>query len=215
LVAFEMAQQLCARGESVALLAILDTSPLACGRPVEEEDILRGLLAYLREQNGDREPDTPEDLRLRSVSSYSCLRVQVEEAVYRFLGIRDSRAASCYINVNLGCARALADYQPQVYSGPVTLIRAEEARPGAVNHKWLTSVRRRADLGWSDYVTGRIEVHSVPGNHNSMMDEYHVEVPARLLRTALNEAEDAMRSLNRPRPPGDRSTAPMSLGPNL
>jgi thioesterase domain-containing protein len=44
-------------------------------------------------------------------------------------------------------------------------------------------------MGWSEWASGGVEVHVVPGNHANLMYEPHVEVLAEKLTACLNQAQ--------------------------
>jgi thioesterase domain-containing protein len=46
-------------------------------------------------------------------------------------------------------------------------------------------------VGWSEWASGGVEVHIVPGNHANLMYEPHVEVLAKKLTACLNQAQSA------------------------
>ena len=46
-------------------------------------------------------------------------------------------------------------------------------------------------MGWSDWASGGVEVHVVPGNHANLMYAPHVEVLAAELTACLNQAQVA------------------------
>ena len=77
--------------------------------------------------------------------------------------------------------RALAEYRERAYPGALTLIRAREQPAG-----------RPHDLGWSEYVSGALHVHTVPGDHYTMLQRPHVDAVGAALRLLL-EADDGER----------------------
>jgi thioesterase domain-containing protein len=46
-------------------------------------------------------------------------------------------------------------------------------------------------MGWSEWASGGVEVHVVPGNHANLMYAPHVEVLAAKLTACLNQAQSA------------------------
>jgi thioesterase domain-containing protein len=73
--------------------------------------------------------------------------------------------------------RALHAYQPQSYSGRVTLFRAQ-----------ARSLRRAYDpeLGWGRLAEGGVEVQLIPGDHYDLLECPYVEVLADKLALALS-----------------------------
>jgi hypothetical protein len=76
--------------------------------------------------------------------------------------------------------RALQEYTPKHYPGRLTLFRAG-TRP--LYHS------QGADLGWSEWVTGGVEILSVPGHHHSILKEPSVQVLARHLQSAVDSSD--------------------------
>jgi thioesterase domain-containing protein len=77
---------------------------------------------------------------------------------------------------------AQSAYEPRPYPGKVALFRAR-ARP--LFRLW------DADLGWSQIAMGGVEVHTITGSHDNMMQEPNVKWLAEALRRSLDEAERA------------------------
>jgi thioesterase domain-containing protein len=72
---------------------------------------------------------------------------------------------------------AVKDYQPQIYSGDLTLFLATD----------LTADYDSKD-GWRELVKGRIDTHEIPGNHLNIIKDPGVRVLAEKLRTVLDQA---------------------------
>jgi thioesterase domain-containing protein len=79
-------------------------------------------------------------------------------------------------NTNL---RALDHFKPQPYAGKVTLFNAEQTDPGVI----------RDPLGAWPGLAREIEVHPVPGNHDTMLTEPNVAVLARTIDHCLRRAQ--------------------------
>jgi len=111
LLAFELARQLAAAGQEVALLAVIDISAGAKRGPDEED-----------EPAGAR-------LRRRRSSSILKLRWRLEQA--RFGSVRTER----WRYVRTLTFTAGKAYQPGPYDGPVVLLRCTQT-PGPADHGW-------------------------------------------------------------------------------
>jgi thioesterase domain-containing protein/acyl carrier protein len=178
-IAFEMARQLVAMGEEVALLAILDSSPEiagAGGPGGEMEDdvtLLMDIVAYvanLWHKEG------------LAVSREELERLGPEERLDHVLdllrgadflppgaGTTQLRRALAVYRAN---GLAVRSYQPSLYPGGLRLFRAAEAsEPGS-------------DLGWSKLAAGPVEIEPVPGHHLSLLAEPNVGELAKRLRSA-------------------------------
>jgi thioesterase domain-containing protein len=75
--------------------------------------------------------------------------------------------------------RALTNYRPQPYPGPITLIRA-----GTLP---LFSPPEY-DLGWGRIATGRLDIKVIPGAHDNILAEPRVRLLAAQLRACLRES---------------------------
>ena len=175
-VAFEMAQQLLARGQRVALLALLD------GRiptpddsfPEKESEVVAMVERYFGISFGPMESvgELPEDEELVFMLE------QAKDAglVPTELDISEVRR---FVELMRSDLRATQSYELHLYPGRITFFKASESLPGA-----------SADptMGWSDWASGGVEVHVIPGNHANLMYEPHVEVLAEKLTICLDQA---------------------------
>ena len=148
LVAFEIAQQLTARGDHVAMLAFFDT--LAPG------------------------------LSRKSRRS--------ERTVERSDSRRD--AGSSLLNwlerVSQANRQAADRYHPSPYSGKAILFRAADT-PAETSESSAAVVDPRN--GWGEWVRGGLEVHAVPGDHNTILSKRNLRVLGAKLRACLLEAQ--------------------------
>jgi len=192
-VAFEMAQQLTAQGQNVALLAILDHTPPPAryytpfGTPAFLMEFLRNTPSWLLDEiSNARLDETLARLRLKTGA--------VRRRIGAFLdrpspgstasdaeGLFDlSRMPEPFRNLLEAHYRALREYVPTDYPGRVTLFRAR-TRP-------LLRLHGR-DLGWSRLAAGGLEIIEITGNHHSILSEPHVRVLAQRLRFYLEKAQ--------------------------
>jgi thioesterase domain-containing protein len=178
-IAFEMARQLAAAGEEVALLALLDSSPSIAGGHGEMPDdisLLLDIVAYvanlwskpdLKASREDLEAHAPEArldfvldlLREADFLPQGTGRAQIRRAldVYRANGL------------------AVRSYELSPYAGPLTLFKAADpATPDA--------------YGWGELTAGQVEVETVPGHHLSLLAEPNVRTLAQRLRRSLEGA---------------------------
>jgi acyl transferase domain-containing protein/acyl carrier protein len=181
ITAYEMARQLIAAGESVALLAFLDT-PLPFNPPLTSRD--RWMLhlyrlrengashfvewaknRYVWERNGHRRPGpvaadkTPFDFHSEAI-----------EAAFR---------------------RACSRYVPAPLALKVALFRPKLDRHAVLGPDRVINRQRRFiyhDNGWGRYVP-TVDVYEVPGDHDSMVLEPNVRVVAARLRECIQSAE--------------------------
>ena len=78
-------------------------------------------------------------------------------------------------------------YKAQPYANCVTLFRAT-----GTNKLKIDSGENKTDetLGWKEWVSGSLDIHSVPGNHTTVLERPHVDILAQKLKTILYEDED-------------------------
>jgi thioesterase domain-containing protein len=174
IIAFEMARMLRDAGEQVALLTLID-----CYRPgsVQFGPRLRrwtrktvaGGLKYLRTA-------MPAKIRRDWHAESTWLKV----ALYRLrraavpYELRDAWLTRAFL-------RAAARYQPGVYRGRLTLLRAIEMDPV------LLAVG--PDMGWAGLASEGVRTFDIPGTHHTIMDEPNVGVLASTLKHCLEIAE--------------------------
>jgi len=175
MIAYEMAQQLVAAGEQVAMLGLIDTSSRYGSRVRDEARQRPSRWRKIRQ-------------RLQGLSA-----IEVVQAIAAMLRARRQAAIARrrvealrrrgeelphdlrYGDIEAAHFRAYRDYVVTPYAGKLTLFRAEQQRAGrAVD----------ATLGW-DALVGDLDVFSIPGDHDVI-----VEAPelARSLREAIEAA---------------------------
>jgi acyl-CoA synthetase (AMP-forming)/AMP-acid ligase II/thioesterase domain-containing protein/acyl carrier protein len=194
LIAYEMAQQLHALGQKVALLANIDQlSPLMRDRrvnwrsPVDLGRFLGNVPAWLWD---DLCRPGPEGV-FGAVRSKSRI---VKQRLHHWLQPSRSWNAKREVEQIFDLAKipgqfrralethysVLRAYTPTAYPGRVTLFQAR-TRP-------LFRLSG-PDLGWSSLVEGGLEIVKVPGNHQSVIKEPHVRVLAARLKDAIRKAQ--------------------------
>jgi thioesterase domain-containing protein/NAD(P)-dependent dehydrogenase (short-subunit alcohol dehydrogenase family)/acyl carrier protein len=171
-VAYEMALQLHAQGQKVALLALIDT--LKDGEAIKIiavkervwahwKNLLRLGPAYL--------------LNKRRLGEVKNRLMSIYCEFYERLGLPSPQACQSFTyrkkkeEGNMEWVFAPKD----VYPGRVTLFRAIE-NLGFIEH----------DLGWSELAPGGLEIHDVPGDTFSMLEEPHIQVVAEKLRDCID-----------------------------
>ncbi len=167
-VAFEMAQQLRARGEQVALLALCESFAAAYRGPLIGTRLsrLRKRLAYHLDQTRRIGPHGELLHLARSV------RRRVREWFWRTTErYRDPRAASY---------RAQQSYLPGRYAGGAVLFQCRE------RGDWRRGLPQD---GWGELLEQGLEVHRIPGSHTGMYREPNVEILVGKLAACLREAQ--------------------------
>ncbi|MDR5726224.1 MAG: alpha/beta fold hydrolase, partial [Terriglobia bacterium] len=176
-VAFEMAQQLHAQGQRVALLALLDgrTPTLDETFPEEDAEAILLLERYFGISFGSMESlaKLSKDEQLAFILGHAKSAGLVPAEL-------DVSQARRFVELLRSDLRATQNYELHLYPGRVTLFKASET---------LTGTSPDSTFGWSEWASGGVEVHVVPGNHANLIYEPHVEVLAEKLTVCLNQAQ--------------------------
>ncbi|MFL6192597.1 MAG: amino acid adenylation domain-containing protein, partial [Thermoanaerobaculia bacterium] len=192
ILAFEMARQLTLAGEEVALLALLDQG-ITPGDEAAEVDTATVIAGMVRHRTGGQ--------GAAPVLAADALRgLPVEAQLARGLEILGSQEAlgpgfdiPLLRDLALGWssrATAAERYRVSTYPGRITLLRATGVDPAAL--RGLAPERRRIfddpTLGWGNVAAGGVEVHAVPGNHQTLIEAPHVETVAEILEACIERA---------------------------
>ncbi|MEG4117287.1 amino acid adenylation domain-containing protein [Microcoleus sp. N9_B4] len=204
LVAFEMAQQLLAAGDEVALLAVLDTlAPVPANKPSFWDgckfilttvsrsiwpfvvDYFRLMAAAENVQVGGIAARFPKLNKMLNVVANFWHRWNWKQAVMVSILFQESKQKSwrelaipSMFTVFQANSQATLSYVPKIYPHRITLFRSGEKL--STNHQDPT-------LGWSDLTAAQVEVIRVPGNHLTMLRKPCVEVLARQLNLCLKQ----------------------------
>lgn len=186
-VAFEMACQLEADGEEVALLALLDVYPAGYFKLLPKSNDLGGRARRLARKYASHLQNLRE-LSLTQKVSYVATKLsfapdKIKHRAYRRaykLYRKFGRPLSPVLkNIEALNFNAVRDYTPQIYSGKATLFSAND----------LTASFDVED-GWRQLVA-ELEVHEIDGNHLDIIKEPHVRVLAAKLDGCLHRAQTA------------------------
>jgi len=174
-VAWEMARQLQASAQEVALVALIDSYAPSAMSELETDEAsfanslaadLSGLFDTELPISAPLTPQTwgePEEQLQHIFATAKRLNLLPPE-----VGIEQMRRLFQVFKAN---RIAMGNYQPQGYSGRVVLFSASSPEE---------------DRGWSSLVTGELENYMIPGDHYGMMQQPHVRVLASRLRACLN-----------------------------
>ncbi len=190
IVAYEMAQQLLASGQEIALLVLFDTpTPWASRiKPLPRRlaghlgNLLRFGPQYVRKKLAHRVRHFQQNLRRRLPAR--------EEPASQILGDEDR------LRQLLGGTAARYDLRD--YPGRITLVSLAH-RDGSGDSLFDPAlVDIDPQLGWGRIAAGGVEVHEVPGEHVSMFREPHVAFVAEKLAACLEKARGVAPSRSRP-----------------
>ncbi|WP_425071649.1 type I polyketide synthase [Sagittula sp. S175] len=177
ITAYEVARQLEAMGQEVSLVVMLDT-PLPQRRPLEPVDRALIQLAQAREKGV-----TYPFIWAKNRIAWEIARRRAPEAT----------AATGFHNAEIEAAfyRAISAYKVHTWSGRLVLFRPPLVGKWRVSGGRLVNSERTYVLEDNDWrsVAPQVEVHEVPGDHDSMVLEPNVRVLAGLMRAAIETAE--------------------------
>ena len=192
-IAFEMAQQLHAAGERVALLAVLEADARTRSRLQSFADAIRFQFEAIR------------SLPSRQRGLYLCRRFMSwidQSGKIAPAYVAHSPSTETLKNaVWTAIERAVRDYHPRPYPGSVTLFRATD--------RSVTRTYTRT-LGWGGLARGGIRVIDVAGTHSTVLRPGSEPPMAAKLRACLDELaageERAPSALDIRRPPDETGT---------
>jgi len=188
-VAFEMAQQLQARGEVVDVLALLDS-----WAPKSRQGRAGWDWSFVRDFVRDLPSWLMGSWQLNRFQWLNLIKLKIRRARVRWAATSAENYAPRLITemadffqfserhrkVARAQSQALRQYRPRIYSGRITLFRAR-MQPLFSPHD--------SDKGWRPLAAGGLTIKVVPGNHLGMLQEPHVQVLAEQLRVCLRSVE--------------------------
>jgi amino acid adenylation domain-containing protein len=187
IVAFEMAQQLVAKGETVGMLGLIDTffpgrpahfmRRAAPGTPLWKFDLYWGELLFAA--RGEHLKRIAGVLTSAAQKAKSVMR-SARKKVKRELTLTQMLA-----EIEKANFRAERAYTPKPFPGRVTLFWCSD---------WSFRVFHDTRLGWSDVATEGLEVHVVPGNHKTMWVMPNAGTFAEKIRRCLQKAQHTTRN---------------------
>jgi non-ribosomal peptide synthetase component F/thioesterase domain-containing protein/acyl carrier protein len=162
LVAYEMAQQLQAAGETVALLALFDT--LAPGVSLKRSWSQRSAL-HLSEL-------------IKQGPAYARQKLEPKLAPSQVAATLTDEDRRPQFRRQIG-----RTYIPQPYCGKVVLFRAIDRDP-------FESITVNPDFGWHTLAQDGVEVYDVPGDHIGILKDPNVRVLTKALKTCIARSLD-------------------------
>jgi aspartate racemase len=182
-VAFEMANQLHAQGERIAILSILDSYwtpqadlPIRQGIMLHARNLMKGSfrerLAYFWRHVG-----------YRTIKTKIALTKTVSDFCFLIGCPIPSFMKDFYVNVFISeiNTRAEKKYRPSIYPGKITFFQA------------TAEVERDPSTFWGKLTSAGVEVHMVPAAHIDILVDPNVKVLAEKLDAALEKARGESR----------------------
>jgi thioesterase domain-containing protein len=179
-VALEIAQQLHAQGEQVALVALLDAHPPWSLESTKEASPY-GLRTRLKDHFNNLKKMSRQEKRkylaLRVEHVNFIIRSHLWELGYRVYKFTGRPLPKFMYDIDSINNHAFLEYEAQPYAGKMTVLVTD-----------THAARFSADhLGWAR-IASNLEVHVVPGLHDTIMNEPHVRPYAAELKAAIAEA---------------------------
>ncbi len=186
-VAFEMAQQLVAQGQKVALLALLDTYASETVNQISSGErfsahwnkFLQLGPTYVLKKAKDNVKGKIQKFNHKLNHSLNKIGCKLYLGIGRPLS--NNLQDFTFQQENIQASR---NYVPQVYPGRVALFRSRDQIIDVD-----VSSCRDPQLGWGKLAAGGLECHEVPGTHLGMLQEPHVQVLAEKLTACLDKAQ--------------------------
>ena len=179
LIAYEMARQLEAAGQEVAVLAMIDTP-----QPVRPS-LSRRDKALIKMQDLRRKGP-------RFLGEWAAGRLRWElDKRRKKPGDTGTPAGFNNLKIEAAFRQAAASYKLEPRSGPLVLFRPPLDRHWQVsNNRWVSAAREYVleDNGWTAWAP-RTRVIEVPGNHDSMVLVPNVRVLAEHLKKLVEQVE--------------------------
>src|ERR1700752_1733784 len=198
--AYEMANQLRAQGDEVALLALFDTTAPGYPRLLPETSRMRsrvyGFIRRCQYQSASFKLLSAEEraayLKLRlnkaKVRTIRLSKMYTRRVASKFPATLRRKIFSpatlapwALLEVEKVITQALKSYVHPKYAGKLTLFRASKQPLG---------IYPDPTLGWNDLVTGELEIHEVPGYHGAIVAEPYVQFLAVKLQDCLAKAQN-------------------------
>ncbi|MCA1993217.1 MAG: amino acid adenylation domain-containing protein [Coleofasciculus sp. S288] len=179
LVAYEMARQLHAQGQEVALLALFDTpgpdhrKQLSIPQRILGHGInfLHLGPAYMLNKVKKQRYNPTEILQVNYAKSNSTNEALSDDDLRRLEILRENQEAKKY-------------YAIPPYPGKVTLFRSLEHPDNLLPYHFLDP-----QLGWSRAAIGGLDIYDIPGDHLGILQEPNVRVLAKKLKACLDRVQ--------------------------
>jgi thioesterase domain-containing protein len=187
-VAFEIARQLHAQGQSVALLALLDSCPSGYARLLRQrEGPIARAKRILGKVNSHWEAlsAVPRGKRWEYVAKkvrtlQRRVKSKLWQSIYHLRSANVQKGNKILQNVKEANILASDIYLCKSYPGHVTVFRAMEESIDDIDPAPL----------WRQLAKGGVTVHATPGNHITLLSEPHVSVLAEKLKKSLEKAQE-------------------------
>jgi thioesterase domain-containing protein/acyl carrier protein len=182
-IAFEMARQLHASGQTVATLILIDSIIPHRSELIEKDDF--SLLTHFALDNGipldrfETEPNRWTKLAPNEQLNYVFNKARELGLLPAEMSIREVERLFALFKSN---RRALRRYMPQQYLGRITLFSASEQLDGPA------SLETEA-MNWAKWAVEGVDQHRIEGNHYTIIQEPQINVIAAMLRKQFEDID--------------------------
>ncbi|MGA2183680.1 MAG: amino acid adenylation domain-containing protein [Bryobacteraceae bacterium] len=183
-VAYEMARQLRAQGQQVAVLALLDTPVNITAGSVAEASA-RTIARWIRTIRFNALYAFHIGLFVFARQKARNWRMRARIRFWMLRGSLTGRADPMDLDVEEAFLVALRNYVPAPYEGDATLFRAKDE---LVSNSDPT-------LGWGTLIQGRLEIREISGDHDTILYEPHIGMLARVLDSCLRAVQTSARGM--------------------
>ena len=161
LVAYEMAQQLLAKGEQIGLIALLDTFTIL-GEKLPIKKRLINIFSFPRK-------------------SLKIIIVTIQKKLQNILKSIKKVMSKYLYHPNLSIESLVKAYTLKTYSGQIHLFKAMDSFS-------ISSKVEPPEVNLQKLVMGNLEIHEIPGSHMGMLEEPNVQVLAEKLTACIDKA---------------------------
>jgi aspartate racemase len=172
-------------GHEVGLVALLDSFPscesnelsLSERAAKKVEFWKRRIEGHWKEIHPTRISQWPDYLRRKLKTLRRRARSRAWQIAFQSYGSSNNELPKVFQDVKESNYLAFKRYVTKPYSGKVTVFMAAQHRP---------STAEFLQTAWNDLAKGGVELHEVPGDHVTMIEEPHAEALAQSLRKCLD-----------------------------
>ena len=197
--AFEMAQQLHAQGDKVALLALLDTTGPGYPKLLPTTTVLRSRI-YRLVRRLQHHRESLRILNSQQRMEFVLKRVKkvrwglhrkfnnaYKKAGRKLYALREQPMPENFFQIEDKLWLAGQNYVPKVYPGKAILFRASNQPLG---------IYPDPTLGWKGLAAGGLEIHEVPGHHGNIVAEPYVRTLAPQLSRCIEQAQSEVQAMD-------------------
>ncbi|MCP5061068.1 MAG: amino acid adenylation domain-containing protein, partial [Ignavibacteriae bacterium] len=169
-IAYEVAYQLAQKGEKVDPLIILDQGPIIPNdEPEDTAEFLSRMFMGRTEFNLDELRKLSYDDQLKTVLK----KAKKERQFPKFISLKRFKT---YVKILKIQQDAWRNYKIPKYTGDIILIKSKDSNYDYYNTE---------EFGWEKFVSGKINIHTTDGDHNTMLHDPNVKKLAELLNKII------------------------------